>query len=102
MTMRDREANRLRREANRVENRLYNLGRNGLNPYEVNDVNRRIAILEQRVQFAANNGWNRYGQRYGWNGNYGYNGYNNGYYADRDRDGRNDRYEDDQGHDHDD
>jgi|KBSSwiStaDraftv2_1062776.scaffolds.fasta_scaffold10266_12 hypothetical protein len=91
----DREADRLRREANRVENRLRNLGRNGLNPYEANDVNRRIAILEQRVQYAVNNGWNRYGQRYGWNGNY----YGN--YADRDRDGRDDRYEDDHGYRHD-
>src|SRR6185369_7109642 len=91
----DREADRLRREANRVENRLRNLGRNGLNPYEANDVNRRIAILEQRVQYAVNNGWNRSGQRYGWNGNY----YGN--YADRDRDGRDDRYEDDHGYRHD-
>ena len=99
----DREADRLRREANRVENRLRNLARYGLNQYEANDVNRRIAIREQRVQFAAKNGWNRYGQRYGWNGNYGYNGYNGyGNHADRDRDGRDDRYEDDRGYDHDD
>ena len=47
------------------------------------------------MQFAANNGWRRYGGHYGWN-NW------NGYYADRDRDGRNDRYENDRGWDHDD
>jgi hypothetical protein len=89
----DREANRLRREANRVEHRLRNASRYGLNPYEANDVQRRIAILEQRVQYAVGYGWNRYGQRYGWNGNYGF---------DRDRDGRDDRYENDHGRDHDD
>ena len=52
----EREADRLRREANRVERRLRNAARYGLNPYEANDVNRRILFLEQRVQFAANNG----------------------------------------------
>jgi len=49
-------------------------------------VQRRIAILEQRVRFAHSYGWNRYGSQYGWNT-----------YSDRDRDGRNDRYEDDRG-----
>ena len=39
--------------------------------------------------------------RYGYNN--GYNGYgNNGGYSDRDRDGRDDRYENDRGYDHDD
>jgi len=88
----DREADRLRREANRIERRLSRAGRNGLNPYEVNDISRRIAILEQRVQYAVGYGWNRYGQRFGWNG---------AGYADRDRDGRADRWEDDRGTDHD-
>jgi len=97
----NREADRLRREANRIENRLQRAARYGLNPYESNDIQRRVAVLEQRVNFAASNGWSRYGNRYGWNGNYGYNG-NNGDYRDRDRDGRNDRWEDDQGHDRDD
>lgn len=86
----DREADRLRREADRIENRLHRAARGGLNPYEFNDIQRRIAVLEQRVQYAVNNGWNRYGSRYGWNGNYGY--------SDRDRDGRDDRYEDDHGY----
>ena len=89
----DREADRLRREADRIENRLHRAARGGLNPYEFNDIQRRIAVLEQRVQYAVNNGWNRYGSRYGWNGNYGY--------SDRDRDGRDDRYEDDHGSRHD-
>jgi hypothetical protein len=89
----DREADRLRREADRIENRLHGAARGGLNPYEFNDIQRRIAVLEQRVQYAVNNGWNRYGSRYGWNGNYGY--------SDRDRDGRDDRYEDDHGWRHD-
>ncbi|MFL6752535.1 MAG: hypothetical protein ACJ8D5_04045 [Sphingomicrobium sp.] len=94
----EREADRLRHEANRIERRIRSASRNGLNPYEANDINRRIAVLEQRVQYASSHGWNRYGSRYGWNGTYG----NNGYAYDRDRDGRDDRYEDDRGRDHDD
>ena len=86
----NREADRLRREANRIENRLHKAARYGLNPYESNDIHRRIAVLEQRVNFAASNGWSRYGNRYGWNS-----------YSDRDHDGRNDRYEDDGGRRHD-
>ena len=86
----NREADRLRREANRIENRLHKAARYGLNPYESNDIHRRVAVLEQRVNFAASNGWSRYGNRYGWNG-----------YSDRDHDGRNDRYEDDGGRRHD-
>jgi hypothetical protein len=94
----EREADRLRSEANNVERRLRRSARYGLNPYEANDINRRLAFLEQRVQFAANNGWRRYGSQYGWNNWGGYGGY--GY--DRDRDGRDDRYENDHGYDHDD
>ncbi len=91
--IRDRTADRLRNEANRIERRLRSAARNGLNPYEANAIQIRIARLEQQVRYSLASG---YGNR-GWNG---YNG-NNGYY-DRDRDGRNDRYEDDQGQDHDD
>jgi hypothetical protein len=87
-------ADRLRDEANRLEQRLRYAGRGGFNPNEANDINVRIARLEQRVQYAMQN---RNG-RYGWNNN----GYNNGQFVDRDRDGRDDRYEDDRGHDHDD
>jgi hypothetical protein len=79
----DRNADRLRNEANRIEDRLHRSARNGLNPYEANDIQVRIARLEQRVQYSLANGHGRYG--------YG-NGYN-GQYADRDRDGRDDRWE---------
>ena len=80
----EREARRLRHESRNIERRLYRAARYGLNPYEANDINRRIAFLEQRVQYAVGYGWNRYGRRYGWNNWGGY-----GYYADRD----DDRYE---------
>ena len=91
---RGRSSDGLRKEARSIEKRLRSASRyGGLNPYEANDISRRIARLEQRVQYAA-------GRNYG---RYGYNSYNNGgYYADRDRDGRDDRYEDDRGGDRDD
>jgi hypothetical protein len=90
--IRDRAADRLRDEANGIEHRLHRAARYGLNPYEANDIQYRISRLEQRVQYAMNAGWGGY--------RYGYNGYNGGYY-DRDRDGRDDRYEDDRGYRHD-
>jgi hypothetical protein len=89
--IRDRSADRLRHEANKLERRLRSLGRNGLNPYEANDIQVRLARLEQQVRYSLAN---RYG-RNGYNNN-GYTGY------DRDRDGRDDRYEDDHGYDRDD
>jgi len=92
--IRNRTADRLKDEARDIEKRLHKSARYGLNPYEMNNLQVRIARLEQRVQFASN----RLGGR-----GYGYNGSNNGgYYGDRDRDGRDDRWEDDRGHDHDD
>ena len=75
----DRSADRLRDEANRIEDRLHRTARGGLNPYEANDIQVRIARLEQRVQYSLANGYGRYGY-----GN-GYNGYG---YGDRDRDNR--------------
>ena len=96
--IRDRTADRLRSEANQIERRLRSAARNGLNPYEANAIQVRIARLEQRVRYSL-------ASRYGNNG-YGYNnnGYGNGYANayDRDRDGRDDRYEDDHGRDRDD
>jgi hypothetical protein len=95
--IRDRTADRLRDESRSIERRLHYAARSGLNPYEANDIQRRIARLEQRVQYSL-------AQRYG-RGGYGYNsgyGYNNGQYADRDSDGRDDRYENDRGYDRDD
>ena len=74
--IRDRSADRLKDEARDIEKRLRRDARYGLNSYELNSLQTRIARLEQRVQFA---GGNRYGR-------YGYNGYNNGgYYGDHDR-----------------
>jgi hypothetical protein len=88
-----RGADRLRDESRNIERRLRRAARNGLNPYEANDIQNRLARLEQRVNYVLAN-------RYG---GYGNGGYGNGYgYADRDRDGRDDRYEDDRGHDRDD
>jgi hypothetical protein len=82
--VRDKRADRLRFEANEIERRLHRAARNGLNPYEAREINVRIARLEQRVQYSVAR-----------NGNYG-----RGYY-DRDRDGRDDRWEDDHGRRHD-
>jgi hypothetical protein len=59
--VRDDRADRLRDEANNIERRLHWAARNGLNPYEANDINARIARLEQRVQFAASHRYGRYG-----------------------------------------
>lgn len=95
------EASNLRSESRDLEQRLYRIGRNGLNSYEMRNVEYRIARLEQHVRRDATDGR-------GWNRGYGSNGYNNatGYYANRDgdhdRDGRDDRYEDDHGYDRDD
>ncbi len=89
--IRDRSADRLRSEANRIEHRLHSAARNGLNPYEARDIQVRIARLEQQVRYTLANNYGRNG----WNNN-GYNNY------DRDRDGRDDRYENDHGWDHDD
>ncbi len=85
----NREAGRLRGESRDVENRLHRVAHNGFTGWERKDIENRIQRLEVRVQREARDG-NRY------NGNYGQNGW-----SDRDRDGRNDRYEDDQGRNHD-
>ena len=50
--IRDRSADRLRDEANRIEDRLHRAGRGGLSPYEARDIEVRIQRLEQRVQYA--------------------------------------------------
>ena len=54
--VRDDRADRLRGEARDIERYLHRAARNGLNPYEANNISDRIARLEQRVQFAANGG----------------------------------------------
>ena len=82
-------------DARDIERRLRRDARDGrgLNQQEVYQLERRIARLEQRIARDVRDGrltgfgnYNTYGQ------GYGYNGY------DRDRDGRDDRYEDDHGY----
>src|SRR4051794_17554597 len=90
------EANGLRNESRDLERRLYRAGRYGLNPNEAQNIQYQIARLEQHVRHEVRDGrWDNRG--YGYNG---YNGYNGAQY-DRDRDGRDDRYEDDRGYRHD-
>lgn len=86
----DGTADRLREEADRIENRLHRAARYGLNPYEARDIQVRIARLEQRVHYAASRyggyGRGRYGAGYDGDGGYGH----------RDHDGdRDDRYDHD-------
>jgi hypothetical protein len=81
--IRDGSADRLREESRNIERRLHRAERYGLNGYEANDIQARIARLEQRVQYALASRYGRYG---------------NGYYGhDRDRDHDGDRWD----HDHD-
>jgi hypothetical protein len=87
----EREASNLRQESRGLERRLRYASSYGLNGRERYDIERGIQRLEVRIQREARDG-NRYG--------YGY-GYNKAGWSDRDRDGRNDRYEDDRGYDHD-
>jgi opacity protein-like surface antigen len=72
---------RLREESRSIEQRLRYASRNGLNPYEANDIQNRIARLEQRVNYAIAG---RQGG-YGYTGYNNYNGYNNGQGYDRGR-----------------
>ena len=74
-------------EARDLQRRLRHDARDGrgLNYNEIVGIERRIARLEQRIARDTRDG-----------DRWGYNGYS-GQYADRDRDGRNDRYEDDRG-----
>jgi len=58
----NREANRLRSQANQIERRLVQASRNGLNRNEARDIQMRIARLEQNIRYQANDG-NRYGSR---------------------------------------
>jgi len=86
----EREAARLRGDSRQLEQRLRYSARNGLNGREGYEIEHGIQRLEYRIQREARDG-NRY------RGNY----YNNAGWSDRDRDGRNDRYEDDRGYNHD-
>lgn len=59
----DRGADRLRYDAERLEQRLRYAARGGLNPYEARDIEYGIGRLEQRVQYAVANGYGRNGWR---------------------------------------
>jgi len=83
----EREARNLRQQARVVRDRVQRAGRNGLSYGERRDVEVRIVRLEQRVRRDVYDG-NRWGNNSGYYSNAGY---------DRDRDGRDDRYEDDRG-----
>jgi hypothetical protein len=60
----DRSADRLRDEANNLERRLRDRARGGLDPREAGDIQYRLQRLEQRVQFAMNDRYGRYRDRW--------------------------------------
>lgn len=93
----NREARRLDSQARGLEYRVRRLRQGGIDGRERYVIERQIAQLEQRIRYQANDGNRRYGYNTAYNNNNRY-GYGNGYNAyDRDRDGRDDRYEDDRG-----
>src|SRR4249919_1787311 len=93
----EREANRLRNEFRQLEQRLRYVARNGLNNWEAQEIERGISRLEQRVWREAGDGNGRRNDGY-WRGD---GNYRDGQWIDRDRDGRDDRTEDDHGNRHD-
>ena len=86
----DREARRLNEDVRQARYRLRQLDNNGLTRRERHELETRISRIERSIQREARDG-NDYRGAYG----------NRDGYSDRDRDGRDDRYEDDRGHDHD-
>ena len=76
----NREAARLSEEARDLDRRINALSRNGFSGRDRMDIERRIARLEQRVRRDVHDGRGGYANP-----------------VDRDRDGRDDRYEDDRG-----
>jgi len=93
----EREASRLRNEARNLEQRLHYASRNGLNGREIYNVERGIQNLEVRIQREARDGNGRRDAGY-WRDD---GRYRDGQWIDRDRDGRDDRTEDDHGYRHD-
>jgi predicted RNase H-like nuclease (RuvC/YqgF family) len=93
----EREASRLRNEARNLEQRLHYASRNGLNSREIYNVERGIQNLEVRIQREARDGNGRRNAGY-WRDD---GRYRDGQWIDRDRDGRDDRTEDDHGYRHD-
>lgn len=86
------EYSRLHAESHWIERRLRAVASYGLNQREAYDVQARIARLQSRVNYEVRDGRSGYGDYHG-RAAYGYNAY-----RDRDRDGRDDRYEDDRGY----
>ena len=82
----NREARQLRNTAQDIRNDLRRAARYGVNYREFARFERRLSDLQFGIQREARDG-NRYGDNRSW--------------SDRDRDGRNDRYEDDRGYRHD-
>jgi hypothetical protein len=60
----DRSVDRLKDQAGHLESQFHHAMRNGLNGYEVNDIEQRLAELERRVQFATQNRYGRYDRDY--------------------------------------
>lgn len=76
-----REFRRLDREAGMLDQRVRAAAYMGMNPRESYDIQRRIARLQQRIQYAMYSGNRSYGNRgYGYGG-YGYGGYGSGGYG---------------------
>ena len=82
----DRQADRLRDESRGIERRLHQASRYGLNPYEAQDIQVRIARLEQRAQYASANRYGRYGRGYDGQGHYDYDRHDRDYNHHGDRD----------------
>jgi hypothetical protein len=98
------EVRDLDQEARAVQDRIYRYARSGVSISEARRIDNRVRRLETRVMREAND-WNRRPgvRRYNaWNYDQYQNYYGRDGYRDRDRDGRNDRYEDDRGRDRDD
>lgn len=89
-------------DARNLERRIWNASRYGIDHNEARSIDRRIYRLERRVMREAND-WNRRAGARRYNPyNYDrYYGQYGSFYRDYDRDGRNDRYEDDRGRDRD-
>lgn len=58
--IRGRSADRLMDEANKIDRRLRDKARNGLDAREAGDIQYRIQRLEQRVQWALAGRWDRF------------------------------------------
>lgn len=61
--IRGRAADRLLGEADKIERRLHDKARNGLDPREAGDIQYRLQRLEQRVRFAIGDRYGRYAYR---------------------------------------